>query len=104
MRSLVDERMHGCRPRLLCGDLTYVCVSVRTVVRIQALQCQLRECRCVQKAGWDRDTDMFGTVVDSVCRLADTYLKLGDAASRQSAADYLRPLVKRTAVRAVKSS
>ena len=61
----------------------------------------LRECRAIQRAGWESDDSLFQPAVDAAIRLANVYRAVGDAKSLFAAKSYLRVMLKKTQVQEI---
>ncbi|OQR97877.1 tetratricopeptide repeat protein [Achlya hypogyna] len=64
----------------------------------KALECRLKECRALQKAGWESNADDVVPLCRSVQRLAADYIKDGSKTALYDCRMYLRSLHKKAAV------
>jgi hypothetical protein len=61
----------------------------------KALDCRLKQCRALQKAGWENDPNQVEEISKAAKRLAQDYIKQGTKKSFYSCRLYLRGILKK---------
>ena len=99
---------HVDRVQKLMGRITAVVSTVPQIWLLYAalhaargnmdkeLDCRLKQCRTMQKAGWDKDEEAVADVAEAVVKLSDLYLLKGDNKSLRAGVMYVRGVVRKT--------
>jgi tetratricopeptide (TPR) repeat protein len=99
---------HVDRVQKLMGRITAVVSTVPQIWLLYAalnaargnmdkeLDCRLKQCRTMQKAGWDNDEEAVADVAEAVVKLSDLYLLKGDNKSLRAGVMYVRGVIRKT--------